>query len=291
MPFLEEAGYKVSLIWDKRIQFPFDVIKEVHRLKVDFISTPLDLDGPFVNTVGKTSDSNELVDALRAYEFVIADTVTWPLRVHSNAILIAQFTWEQYYHKKFPVGKGRWEEKSKLMSFDCRVYSMEIFRWEEMYAFPDLRSIPVLDYWGLRERGILRNERIGNIQSGTLRLSNENHPLGGLSTNNRIDLVKGLENYIAKKGSVPAGIICRAGVGAISECISAKSLPILLPDVDIEIQYNRNALLDLGLAIDLKELRDIGDEEILQIRQTASSLEWPDVLSAQDFTQQILEEK
>jgi hypothetical protein len=119
---------------------------------------------------------------------------------------------------------------------------------------------------------------------------NEANYIKNFSTGNRLDIIKGLENYSRQKRFVPAGIICRAGIGAISECLSAKSLPILLSDTDIEIQYNRRTLLNLGLALDIKNLKNLGYEELLEIENIASGLEWPEILSAQDFTKQLLEE-
>ena len=288
VPALQDAGYKVSIIWDKRIRFPGELLGIRDQLEINFISTPLDLDGPYVKAQEKSCDEIDLHNSLKPYDLVIADTVTWPLRCHTNAVLIAQFTWEHYYRKRNSIDANQWEEKVKSIPQDSRIFSMQLFQWGDMLDFPGVTPIPILDYWGLRERLISRNQRIGVIRSGVARWMNQPNPTSDLLKNNQIDLIQGLENYASQKGSVPAGIICRAGLGAISECISAKSLPILLEDADIEIQYNRQILLDLGLAIDFKNLKNFGDKRLLQIEQLASSMIWPDVLSAQDLTEQIL---
>jgi hypothetical protein len=218
------------------------------------------------------------------FDLVISDTLTWPLMIDERAILISQFLWEIYYAKtnkeKMP------DETQRVLTLDStRVFAMGDFVWPEMRELMNINQVPILDYWNLRKKRILFSTDICTSSSGTGRGS-----LSRTFLNWNCERIMGFENYIREKQTKPLGVLCRPGLGIVTECISARSIPIVLDENDFEMKYNRAVLTEnLRLGVKAEELDGLSPEEATAVLLNFSAnLDWPEVMSVDNFVQQLL---
>jgi hypothetical protein len=281
---LKIRGFRVTVIWDTRIGLPkwAKVFALENYIEFDFVLSPLFLDGPYVRR--DLSDTGGEVCRLKGFDCLIADTVTWPLRDQDKSVLLAQFTWDIYngrvnrMHPNF--------EFSTTLPDSTNIFSMSLFIWEEMRQLKNLTEIPVLDYWNLSLVRYPRSKTIVYSPSGVRNLTSEQ--LAKL-VQTQIEVVRGLENFVRISKERPLAVVCRAGLGALTECLSLKSMPLFIPDPDLEINRNMSITIERGVGLLLDEVSSCSEMElksIIDLRYNAAN--WPKVISVESFVHDYL---
>ena len=284
--YLKMYGFKVSLVWDSRVTFPQWAIRfsKSNQIEVRFHKLPLEKDGPLLNVSGEMRAVPSGI--LENYDCVIADTVTWPLFENDNPIFIGQFTWELY--KKKTQLEAVKDQYLPPIPLSTRIFGMSAYLWDEMRRYSNLVEIPILDYWGLRDRNLPIGLDFVYSPSAVKNFNLSELKHLSLGT---IREIKGMENYVATSKSKPLGVFCRAGLGAVTESISIRSMPIFVPDDDYEINFNVEKSLEMGIGLRLQDFLDYSEldlrSSILTLTRRAN---WPKILTVERFVKLTLME-
>lgn len=284
--YLNLYGSRVSLVWDSRITFPQWALKFAisNQIDVRFHILPLEKDGPLLNISGEIHAAPRGI--LENYDCVIADTVTWPLFENDNPIFIGQFTWELYKNKT--QSEAVKDQSLPPIPSSTRIFGMSTYLWDEMRRYSNLVEIPILDYWGLRDANLPISLEF--VYSPSVVKKFDLNELKHFSQG-RINEIKGMENYITTAKCKPLGVFCRAGLGAVTESISIRSMPIFLPDDDYEIKFNINRSLEMGIGLRLQDFLDYSEHDrIRSILTLTRRANWPKVLTVERFVKLTLME-
>jgi hypothetical protein len=208
------------------------------------------LDGPYSFDSNKIESQNRL-DFSR-FDWVISDTLTEISKLHSRTLLFAQFTWSHFFSIMSPSKSSFFlndEVFDNLLAFQ-KIFGMHEFSWPSLAQLENYVGIPLLDYWNLRSRRkeLERNDSIVIVKSGVDEKKWKNI-IEDLKY--EFEIVEQIENI----REVPRGIICRAGMGAISEALALGSSPITIVDdlANTEIVNNQRVLLGKNWGLGLQE--------------------------------------
>lgn len=286
LPEFVENGVKPSIVWDRRIPFPKDLFAN-YNFDLIQLNTPLNFDGPFVRC-DANYDNNELKRFVSSFDAVIADGVSWPLKMSERAFCTSHFLWDLYYLRK-ENNKTNWLESLAQLKSEIVFFSMRDFVWEEIFNLGVVKELPVLDYWNLRPYSAKRNDDIVHISSGikSNKIDNVYKNSNSILNSKKIYAV---ENYVKDGNSCPTAVICRGGLGAITESISMKSVLIFLPDDDLEIKENMNKCLGSGFALKVEQISGNLENDMQRLTQKRNEIEWPEVLSMSSLAKMILGE-
>ena len=281
-------GFKCALIWDKRIPLPKKILPNSLKFKLHQIETPLIFDGPFIIKEA-FYDKKNLEKLVKKYDFVISDGVSWPAKISEGVVFTSHFIWEYYYLRK--------GEKTDLVhksisdiSKKNRVFSMKNFIWQEMYNLGRVIELPIFDYWNLREFSHSHNNEIVSISSGILSEKNLSNSIQVSLKDLEILKTDGIEKYVFSKKECPIAVLCRSGMGALSESLSMKSIPIFLPDNDLEIKMNMKACLEMDIGIELNDFILNSKDDPKFLHKKREQIHWPEVLSMKELATRIVGE-
>jgi len=208
------------------------------------------LDGPYRFDCNQIQSQSRLDFSL--FDWVVSDTLTEISELHPKTLLFAQFTWNHFYSALSP-GKTDLFLNNEVIDNLCRfrkIFGMRDFTWPSLTQLDNFVSTPLLDYWKLRTRKKLlkRNDSIVIVKSG---VSDKN--LQSIMENLRLEfeIVEQFENI----GEVPRGVICRAGIGAISETLALGSCPITVVDdlTNCELIHNQKVLVEKNWGLGIQE--------------------------------------
>jgi hypothetical protein len=256
-------------------------------LKFWFVSSPEYRDGPFATRSGKTSDARKAMSSLDDYDLVIADTVTWPLRIHTRVIFIGQFTWEHYYEKCLKLPLHQQTDVVDYLSMSLAIFGMEAFTWPEIRKLRNYTPLPILDYWALRDLRIPKVESLGTIASAI-----RNPQIEFLQSKLNLARIDAPEEYFSRGELCPIGIFCRPGLGAISETLSLRSVPILLRSDDFELSENCRVVMERrwGIVLDNQKMPDY-QALLKDVTIMRESINFPDTITSNELAQMILDSK
>lgn len=275
---LRKLDYETTLIWSNEVYLPRRLLNERDFSRVKRMAIPLMWDGPSVRSRNTFNDS-ELFRELSRFDLVISDTLLWPVFYAEKVILVAQFLWEFYYRRLGELDVFA-TLPMKIPKILFKTFGMSGFIWPEMRDTFDIQEVDILDYWNLRGTAEVETQKICISLSGTGRTS-----LPKIMSDWNLPLVSGLENFVIEKNEKPLAIICRPGLGIISECVSAKSVPILTVEKDIEMEYNSDVLINKwGIGLNVDSIKNLSKTEAeLFVREFCNSIDWPEVTSIDDF--------
>ena len=208
------------------------------------------LDGPY------SYDSNKIESQCRLdfsrFDLVVSDTLTEISKLHPKTLLFAQFTWNHFFAKMSPRKRSFFlndEVFNNLLRFQ-KIFGMHEFAWSSLAQLDNFVGIPLLDYWNLRSRReeLKRTDSIVIVKSG----------VDGKKWKNILEDLKfefKIVEQIENIREVPRGVICRAGMGAISEALALGSSPITIVDdlTNTELVNNQRVLLGKNWGLGLKE--------------------------------------
>jgi len=280
---------QTTLIWNNQRAFPQEICPADLFDKIVLTQAPYFFDGPPINMKFDSHSSIDDVEHLLAdYDVVLSDTLTWPLLTREDAIFLGQFTWEFYHQRLGYQNRYTSNDALKLKWLDNPAFTMSDFAWDEMHLFRNLHRLPVFDYWDLRSRDLSDTEEILVSFSGTKSVREQSKNLNTLKFVPTI--VRGLENYLQEKSQRPLGIICRPGLGIISECISARVLPIIIEEKDPEMIFNRKVLLEvLGIGVGYEQIENLSKSEVSEfLTNFSSTVIWPDVITSLEFAEKYM---
>lgn len=279
-------GFKTALLWNYRIPIRKDLEVENIFGEVRLMQTPLSSEGPSV----RSEDAGmlrEIETYLKGFDAVIVDTLTWPLGIDEEFLFIGQFLWEFYYQKRFDKRTFRLQESS---AFDFsqirnRMFGMKGFAWPEMTSFKNFTEIDMLDYWQLRQAKFLRSNTLGFSNSGTGFVSTQDIPFKDV-----LQEINGLENMISRNGLLPAGVLCRAGLGIISECLSSRTVPVFFEPDDYEIGFNIYQLENyFRVGVRVKDLLGLDTIEVIErVKEMSRYFVWPTIKTSESFVEEDL---
>lgn len=216
-----------------------------HKLKMQTICVPSYAEGPYAQFQNyHTCDYSEINNLQTKYEFIIADTVTWVADYHAQVYLFAQQLWE--FRSKNDVTIA--ETNSRLRKIK-KIFGFKDFTIDSIKNLNNFIEIPLIDYWGLKKYVKTESEDtivISNSGAENL-LEVENF------YDKNLTMVYGLENYLLSNPK-PLAVICRPGLGAISESLSAGIIPILLKSKDSELFFNSRVAISNNWAIDYQQI-------------------------------------
>ena len=241
-------------------------------------------DGPFVlKNYFHECKSYDIELSLKKYDYLIADTVTWVSNFHDNTYLFAQFSWEQNQNKD-----------TKNLTLDSRlikhkrIFGFRYFTNKYIKSQINYQEIPLLDYWNLNRYSTVRSSDkflIANSGAEDLKILKGNDKF--LS---ETEIIYGLEKYL-KTNVKPLAIICRPGMGAILESISAGIIPILLYSEDHELIFNKKIAIEEGWAIDYKSIELLSDSRKVEfVRNFKSMTVKPEVINPGTLIRQYIGE-
>lgn len=208
------------------------------------------LDGPY------SFDSNKIESQSRLdfsrFDWVVSDTLTEISKLHPKTLLFAQFTWNHFFSTISPSKRSFFlndEVIDNLLAFQ-KIFGMHEFSWSSLAQLENYVGIPLLDYWNLRSRGkeLKRIDSIVIVKSGVDEKKWKNI-IEDLKY--EFEIVQQIENI----REVPRGIICRAGMGAISEALALGSSPITIVDdlANTELVNNQRVLLGKNWGLSFQE--------------------------------------
>lgn len=264
-------GHHVSLVWDERVS----MVEQIGETSVLFLKTPLNEDGPSVSNLGYEMGNN-IPKSLEKFDLIISDTVTWPTKFYENAILLGQFTWDIYYTKKNNSRKDLGTSRRQPRNINS--YGMERLTWPEIRTQYNFTPVPILDYWNLANVRNFKRPGVIGISLGVD--TRVNDILLQLLQFEDVKLITGLEHFFEHNGYLPEIMICRAGTGIISECISAQIPMYFVADEDIEISFNQKILteLDCGILLDsqLLDASSYAKETLVGCNKDYETIVWPE---------------
>ena len=268
-------GHKVNFLVTSDLTFSqYELIQNEGDIPfvLDKSSYPDDLfiEGPYVKKPqnGYSPNLRSLEDL--NFDYVVADTVTWPTLIKSPALFIGQFTWSMYH------GSLRRDE---ILSTFVSALGIELFSWPMLKSHPGYRPLPLIDYWNIRSRRINLLNQIGFARNGLGREALRN------SQANKTVPISGIPEFLDSNGWLPKYIVMRAGIGNVMEAISAGAVPILTLDEDLDVQYNKQLLVKGGYAIDIDDL----NSSILEESKSYRAFDGP-VISQIEFAKAVLSE-
>lgn len=282
---LTARNYHCSIMWNYSVRIPTWATEFCSKYNIRMImrDTPLNDEGP--NFRKKNSyGSPDLHKEIETFNLLIADTVTWPLDMNNEVVFLAQFYWELYYTKCFNENIID-VKKIKQISKNVKTFGMELFVWDEMKDFLNFTPIPILDYWNLRANKSVRNEEIlvSRSGAGNGNISATPHWMRSLENLN------GMENYINSQNRRPLGVVCRAGLGIISECISSKVLPIFQKSDDYETELNIRKSLENGIGLSINNIQKLEFDKVRNLLfHQVDNTSWPQVISPDRFLETYL---
>jgi len=280
-------GYECTLMWNESVPIPIWAYEEFSKYRIELIirKTPLESEGPSYRS-NSTTHLIGLETEIRSFDLLIVDTITWPLGMNTKTVFLAQFIWDLYYIK---MDFEAFIDFSKLRNTHKNVtaFGMNPFIWEEMKEIFTTVQIPVLDYWNLRRKLPNQSEEIVASQSGALNRNFWAVPNWVMQLEN----LGGMENYINIHGMRPLAVVCRPGLGIISECISAQVFPIFTQEHDFEMNWNITKSLEIGVGIPLQALNGLTFPEIIEsVKDSTREITWPGVISPEEFVEMYLSE-
>jgi hypothetical protein len=241
-------------------------------------------DGPFVlKNQSHECKSYDIELSLKKYEYLIADTVTWVSNFHSDTYLFAQFTWEQYHNRD----TSDLDLNNKLIKYK-KIFGFKYFTNQFIKSQINYQEIPLLDYWNLS-----RYSSLGN--NGKFLIANSGAEDFKILTSNdqflsETKISYGLEKHL-KINSKPLAIICRPGLGAILESISAGIVPILLDSEDYELEFNKKVAIENGWAIDYKSIESLSDfNKVKFVENFKNLLTNPEIINPATLVRQFMGE-
>jgi ABC-type thiamin/hydroxymethylpyrimidine transport system permease subunit len=157
---------------------------------------------------------------------------------------------------------------------------MDVFSWPSIKSEYNFSPLKVLDYWNLME---VMNEKTSEVIGVSFGASGEvNKFLSNLMGTAGAMPVRGLNHFYQENGFLPKIVVCRAGIGIVSECISAQIPMLLVNDSDLEIQFNESIITDLGIGsvlnLDKSKSRDYLAQQIYEISDYRKPKSWPETV-------------
>lgn len=279
-------GFSTALLWNSKVTIRKELEIQKSFDEISLMDTPLNFEGPSVRS-HHTGDLRQIRTYLKGFDAVIVDTLTWPLGIDEEFLFVGQFLWELYYEKKFEMGGFSFQDGHAFdfSNLTNRMFGMRGFSWPEMTNFQNFIEIDVLDYWKLRQAKFQRSDTLGFSNSGTGLVSTQNIPF-----KNALEEVNGLENTISQSGLLPAGVLCRAGLGIITECISSKTAPILLEHDDYETGFNIYQLKNyFRVGVCVKDLLGLDTQKAIEkVKELSQCFNWPKIKTSEDFVEEDL---
>ena len=278
---------QINLLWNENVYFPDNIVGKaiLNKVRVSRFDTPRISEGPAVR-----ASTNQVTQGLKTFvqdqTLVIADTITWPMELQASVSFVGQFSWDLYWTRVQGL-----EEKNRNLHLPASAWSMKNFVWEGTIESFKPNIIEILDYWSLRDYTVFQGSEIWVMRSHAYRLNKiEIDRIRYLAGVVKVIEIGSIELALKSTKRKPLGVIARAGMGAISECISAK-IPILyLPSEDFEIAFNESILERLGVGLNFFEIV-LGDLVKLpeKLIRYSERVEWPTVIPSSQFGQEILE--
>jgi hypothetical protein len=276
---LRDLGFISTLLWNEKVALPKSIAVSPYFDSVKFLLTPTYTEGPSVPLV-TTVNYSAIEQEFKRYDIIISDTVTWPLGFTERGIFIGQFTWQDYYINSKKSARLAESIPQEILD-KTPVFAMKDFRWREMKRWKNLEEVPVIDYWNLRNSNLDRGTNVYYSRSGTKTSTKwqEDIPLEW-----RALRLTGMENQTSKD-NWPLAVVCRPGMGIVSECISSRT-PLLVTSIDdYEMGLNEEVIvsqLKIGYEFNkLKHLSSIDLTNFLRERYMESC--WPDIISVRTF--------
>jgi hypothetical protein len=201
-------------------------------------------DGPFTkfekHNVCESRFNSENLDY---FNFLICDTVLINTgNSNIKKILIAQFLWNLNSQNDF------------LLESYNQIFGFKYFSQKNVTQLKNFIQIPLFDYWNLSSyRKVPCSDHICIANSGAELVMNY-LPFEINSRNYKV--IYGLDEYL-KNNVKPLAIICRPGLGAILECLSAGITPILINTSEFELNYNLQICVSNEWGIALKDFLKI----------------------------------
>lgn len=183
------------------------------------------LDGPFTKFVKhNVCESRFNSENLDYFDFLICDTVLVNTgNSNIKKILFAQFLWNLNTQYDF------------LLESYNQIFGFKYFAQKNITQLKNFIEIPLFDYWNLSSyREVPCSDYISIANSEAELIMNYLPPEINLRD---YKVIYGLDKYL-KNNVKPLAIICRPGLGAILECLSAGITPILINAYGFELNYN-----------------------------------------------------
>ena len=248
---------------------------------------PSYLDGPFSkqqDVRGKTRLDPHIYDA------VVTDNLIELGQVHPNSILIAQFTWREYFERKQSKSSPKIVSDYSVIDFLSkfrRLFGMKHFAWGVMKVQTNYVSVPLLDYWGLSQKRNLRT-----LPEILLMKSGINSPIIEnlyKDFNKKVRIIREVQQL----DFIPKGVICRPGLSTLLEILSLGVRPILVREpFDPEMIFNEGVVLNQKWGIALKcDLPRIElSTDLALARELDQTVEVPveELITSVDFVNQYL---
>jgi hypothetical protein len=209
------------------------------------------IEGPYTGQTKEVCIPNLSSFKHLEYDYVVADTITWPASLNAPSLFIGQFTWQMYFDNSSP--------DSSLDSFR-RIMGIDLFAWSELKVHSKFVPLPLIDYWNLSTRSILFCDKIGIANNGVNQffLSSE--------IGEELIPISGIPEFLNSHGWLPKYMVMRPGIGNLMEALSARVVPILTSDFDCDVRYNKQVLLDAHYALDASEVNFHEQETTLEHR-------------------------
>ncbi len=236
------------------------------------------LDGPYRFDTNQIESRSKL--DFSNFDWVISDTLIEISKLHPKTLLFAQFTWHHFFEKGIP-------DKSNLFLNDevienlrrfRKIFGMQEFTWPPLVQLKNYEKIPLLDYWNLRSRRkeLKRGDSIVIVKSGV-----NSKELDKILEDLRFEfeIVERIE-YISE---IPLGVICRAGIGAITEALALGSCPITIVDdlANTELIKNQGVLVERNWGLELQKF--IQQDGKLDKKSLFNSLQLVQTPSEEEF--------
>jgi hypothetical protein len=276
---LEKKGFKIIFLLScGSMNSDLSTLISKYSYRIDFYCALDKLEGFYVKKPAIHSCSIKR-DKKFSLDFVISDSLLWVESLKSHSILIAQFIWEDYYEE------SRETILIKLTSFK-KIFGQRYFSTKILTSNHNFQEIPLLDYWNLRNYlNTESQDRIAVAWSGAENIYGL-FPTGTLIEN--FPIIKGMEKFL-KSNFKPLGVICRPGLGAISECLSAGIIPILINTTDKELVYNSKVAFKFGWAIPFEDIKELSfKEQIDFIKEFKTNLILPHQITSELFVSEYL---
>jgi hypothetical protein len=276
-----------SVVWNRNKTYPMHLHEGNLFQNVFLEPTPTTYDGPDKSRLdGEDVRLENLEKLLSQFDLVLTDTLTWPLKLVKDSIFLGQFTWEFYHNRLARTSSSQHVKNLGKALLNHRAFAMKPFAWEEMDNFEAIEYTSILDYWNLRNAPYSRNDQVVISLSGTGKTSIEELTLSAFDP----IIVNGLENYIYSKKQIPLAVVCRPGLGIISECIAARVIPIIHTEEEIEMKINENILLNtLGIGVTLHQIQNLRKNESVELLKNLQyKIDWPDVLKSSTLARKLL---
>lgn len=211
-------------------QLPIDSVipKLVLDFNLDFkiICSNDYIDGPFTKFQRHNiCKSLFTLDRLDYFDVLISDTVLIDTGKSAiKKILVAQFLWE-------------WNSRTTLLLDSYRkIFGFNYFTQEYILNLSNFSPVPLLDYWNLAAYSKKSfSHQICVANSGAVDVLDY---LPSEILLQHFPVIYGLDSYLKNNNNKPLAVVCRPGLGAILECLSAGIIPILIDSSDPELNNN-----------------------------------------------------